>query len=279
MSYTALIVDDESIERDGIESLIKQYALPFQVQKACNGQDAYTFLKKGYYDVLITDIKMPIMDGLQLSEKAKDLYPEIIILVFSAYSDFNFMHKAIEVKVEDYIIKPLVINEFIRIMKNTIYILDERRKKETKRQEILDKYKEASLFEKEKYLLQIIDDEQDYNLKGNAEEVSEKKVITDVIKLIDNNYNKDIGLEWIAQKVFLSTTYLSSLFKRETGRSITQYITFCRLEQAKKLLVDTNMKIVDICQIVGYNNPSYFGLIFRKYFGLTANQIREQDRD
>ena len=274
--YRVLIVDDELAERDGIEFLIREHALPFVVQKACNGQEAFELLEKQPVDVIITDIKMPYMNGLELSEKAKLLYPNIVILISSAYDDFEYMHKAIKVKVEDYILKPVIVSNFIKSMTNVLSMLNDQMLKQEKHREIRENYNDATFFKKEKLLWQLLDEKHDKQSAENKDNGSEKKAIADAIVLIDNNYHKDISLEWVAHQVYLSPGYLSGLFKKETGKSIIQYITLYRMENAKKLLIGTNMKIVDICKKVGYNNSSYFCLLFRKYFGVTAIQMREK---
>lgn len=107
------------------------------------------------------------------------------------------------------------------------------------------------------------------------DENKNKKVIKEIIGIIEENYMMDISLEWVADKVFLSPGYLSYLFKREVGQSLVKYITSYRLEKARHLLQNTNMKIVDICEKVGYNNVSYFCLIFKNYYGLSPAKFRE----
>ncbi|SDW71559.1 response regulator [Paenibacillus sp. CF384] len=273
--YRVLIVDDEQTERDGLEYLIKQHSSSFQIDKARNGQEAIEQLTKKPADLLITDIKMPLMNGLELSDKAKKLYPNLLILISSAYGDFEYMHDAIKVRVDDYILKPVVVNHFIRIMENMLSTLDDRKRKEDKRRELLHDYKDAGYFKKEMLIKQLLDEEQGVRQREPEDSISEKKAIADAITFIEGHYHQEIGLEWVAKQVYLSPGYLSGLFKKETGKSIIQYITLCRLENAKKLLTETNMKINDVCQEVGYNNASYFSLIFRKYFGITPNHMRE----
>ena len=95
------------------------------------------------------------------------------------------------------------------------------------------------------------------------------------MRLIEKHFFEDISVEWIADQIYLSSGYLSTIFKKETGQSVMQYITHCRLKRAEELLLTTNMKIIDISRTVGYDNPSYFGLIFRKNFGMTPLQMRQ----
>ncbi|MFD2331728.1 response regulator [Cohnella sp. GCM10020058] len=104
-----------------------------------------------------------------------------------------------------------------------------------------------------------------------------RKAIEEVLHIIHRDYKQDIGLESLAEKVYLSPGYLSHLFKNETGTSIVKYITAYRLKRASELLRRTNMKIIDISSEVGYTNFSYFCTIFRNYYGATPTQYREED--
>ncbi|MVQ39903.1 response regulator [Paenibacillus sp. MAH-34] len=106
---------------------------------------------------------------------------------------------------------------------------------------------------------------------------STRKVIGEVLKLIHRNYGQDIGLDSLAEKAYLSPSYLSHLFKKETGASLVKYITCYRLEKAGELLRSTTKKISDISQEVGYTNFAYFCSIFKNYYGKTPAKYREGD--
>ncbi len=276
MTYNVVIADDEAAERDGMEFLLQQRAFPMRIRKCANGADALEELKKSPADLLITDIKMPFMGGLELCEKAKKLNPDTLLLISSAYSDFEYMQRAIMFKVEAYILKPVVVEDFYAVMERSLAALENRARLEQNRRHLLEEYRTADSRQREK-LLPILLDKAPYREGASPEKAAESAVITRVTALIEENYQKDIGLEWAAGQVYLSPGYLSGLFKRETGKSIVQYITFLRMEKAKELLTHTNIKIVDISQKVGYNNASYFCLLFRKYYGITPNQMREQE--
>jgi two-component system response regulator YesN len=102
-----------------------------------------------------------------------------------------------------------------------------------------------------------------------------KGAIAEVLNIIHREYATDISLEYLAEKVFLSPSYLSYLFRSITGVNIVKYITNYRLGEAKKLLSSTNMKIVDVSKSVGYFNQSYFCSIFKNYCGISPGQYRE----
>ncbi len=123
--YRILLVDDEAQERQGIAWLIRKYQLPFAIAEAENGQKAEEYLKEHPVDVLFTDVKMPYKDGLQLAKEVYEHSPEIKIVIFSAYGEFDFARKAMEARAVDYLLKPIELDEFERVMKKVMDELDE----------------------------------------------------------------------------------------------------------------------------------------------------------
>ncbi|MFC4775471.1 helix-turn-helix domain-containing protein [Paenibacillus sp. GCM10023252] len=100
--------------------------------------------------------------------------------------------------------------------------------------------------------------------------------VNEVLRAIQENYAEDLSLEQLAQSVYMSPSYLSYLFKKKTGQSLSKYLTSYRLEQAKELLQQTAMKVVDISARVGYSNAWYFSHLFKTQFGVTPAQYRER---
>ncbi|MFD2876829.1 helix-turn-helix transcriptional regulator [Paenibacillus rhizoplanae] len=84
------------------------------------------------------------------------------------------------------------------------------------------------------------------------------KLIRTITDVIDKEYDQDLSLEGIAERVYLTPSYLSYLFKKETGQSLIRYITQVRMDKAVELLNTTNMKIVDIYKKLGYRSSTYF---------------------
>src|SRR5699024_10871916 len=114
--YKILIVDDESSEREGISFLIKKYEFPLKIVEASNGQEALDYVKEHHVDILFTDIKMPYMDGLELARNVYELYPDMSIIIFSAHDEFDYAKDAIEVRAVDYLLKPIDLDEFRKLM-------------------------------------------------------------------------------------------------------------------------------------------------------------------
>jgi len=111
-----LLVDDEKTERDCVRFLITEFQLPIEIREAANGQEALVILKNWHTDILCADVQMPVMDGLELSKKALSLHPDIQILIFSGYAEFEYARTAILLGAVNYILKPIVPDE----LKNTV---------------------------------------------------------------------------------------------------------------------------------------------------------------
>lgn len=112
----------------------------------------------------------------------------------------------------------------------------------------------------------------------NSNLQSEKNVRSDVDTVkqyIHYHLEEELGIDRLSQIVFLSPGYLSYVFKKETGVNLSRYIKDCRMEKAKELLSKTNMKVVQICEKVGFTNPSYFCQSFREYCGVSPDKYRK----
>ncbi len=125
--YKILVVDDEKIERNGIRFLLKQMNFELEIVEAENGKKAVELLKTQAVDILLTDIKMPFMDGMELIEEVRPLYPEMMIIIFSGYSDFEYAKNAMKYDVKDYILKPVEPAEFKNTLRKVMGELKEKR--------------------------------------------------------------------------------------------------------------------------------------------------------
>jgi len=514
--FNILIVDDEDVERDGVAYLIKEYNLPLKVAEARNGKLALEYIENNHVDILLTDIKMPFIGGLELVRKAREIDGNIKVIIFSAYGEFDYAKEAVKLDAFYYLLKPVVIEEFIEVMNNVIQLCMDEAEKKKQDEILLESYEKMKTYGQKKLLLDIIngirlDDkffkrfnlldmnfdishvfmvllnfkqmffdskndsleeelskllnwqynyinlneyqsilfiEQNRNKPekneiinfgqelmntiseryeipvcivvskpieriddifkeylhieqlmeyrfffnesmllfswneearlGIGEDVVEKivkninlsletqdyysfeqgvqllfrsfknkyssiilckytcaeitknllakigrtnisnfdnmlekvfnadsldslqeiimellwvinnnlanndikstgKNINEILDNIHKNYVQDISLESIGKAVYLSPGYLSAFFKKEMGQSLMKYITCYRLKKAKELLVETNMKVVDVSKNVGFSDVSYFCMVFRNYFGMSPTRYRERN--
>ncbi|MFC0212666.1 response regulator [Paenibacillus chartarius] len=509
--FRILIVDDEHIERKGMKLLIAKYGLELSVLEAENGEEALETLDKHEVDIMLTDIKMPFMDGLELCRRARQRFPELKIIIFSAFGEFEYARQAIQYHIFSYLLKPIDVQDFLREFTSVLELCRKERDEKAYSRMLLDGYQKGLEHEKETMLLHLLNGRdsaspeqlaqagvelRDKRLQmilidlpspvfaGNDQEVMEsvsplipapfetihlngnqclllvmydpeqpgceepselgnrlkdymtvmygqqvtlvmgkpvlslselagefrsmentveekfffqesvvlftderqanrdlsdtlpkltetigwhlevkdrfgfrrgvelffktvegsgqhsaiyikyvsaelakkvlqtlgkedalefrrfvenifgsrtlaelkehvygvmalldtadghsspdtKKVIKDIIKLIDEHYMTDLSLAWLADKVYLTQTYLSHLFSKEMGLTLIKYITQVRMQKAAELLRGTNMTIADISAKVGFMNDSYFCKIFKHYHGMPPAKFRE----
>ena len=124
--YKLILVDDESEIRQGLMEVIPFEELGFQVVgEAANGLEALSLCESLRPDLMMTDIRMPLMDGLTLCKRVRDLYPTTQFIILSGYDDYEYVKKAIEAKTMSYLLKPISAAEFCEVLKETKIKLDE----------------------------------------------------------------------------------------------------------------------------------------------------------
>ena len=136
---TILIVDDEKLERNGIKFLLKREKEEFRILEASNGKDALGVLMKENVDILFSDVKMPYINGLELSKQARELCPDLEIVIFSGYNDFSYAKEALRYGVVDYVLKPVDPEEFHRTLERVMGHISDR-KEETEKQNRQEDY-------------------------------------------------------------------------------------------------------------------------------------------
>lgn len=245
-----MIVDDEELIRNGLHKILIKMPLELKVIGAyANGLEAVTEIGKlrpGALDVLITDIKMPVMDGLTLIEAAKHKLPSLCVLVLSGFNDFEYARRAMRFGVTDYFLKPIDKTQLYETL-NAI----------RRRVDALRNVKHAV---------------------DSAPEIHHDHYVVDQVKdILETDYDKPLELERLADRIGLSTSYLSRLFKAETGITITDYVISIRMEKAKQFLTDhPNLKNYEISSLVGYSDPVYFNKLFKKMVGVTPKEFKDQ---
>ncbi|MCD7997931.1 MAG: helix-turn-helix domain-containing protein [Clostridiales bacterium] len=492
--YQILVVDDSVLDVDCITFLINKYELPLEVATAVNGQEALGLFQnpENHFDILFTDIRMPFLDGLGLSKEVRKLSPNTRIVIFSGFNDFEYAKTAITIGVEDYLMKPVIPDEFVSVMTRVINGVEEtNRQIQTRRSEtrllknhmlwlavngkngtpadsssfFKDRYtglmliecsneffslegisfqeklegiltvpfdylnldparsilffkEEAFLFpcaqavclcaEKEfnqkccvafqdlpdnssisqiytqlekrlenhfffpeqniflpdgpdhpyaasghisidivsddlrlkdydslmhhledlfeslkhekthslifvkycftelmKEIIHYLPDDQKPDLNKVAEKIYSSANIVELIDMtcsqakkllsqtqknqgsclksdkirqyIYQNYTQPLSLNDISSHFYISPNYLCSVFKKETGCNLMKFINEYRLEQAAKLLLETEMKVNKIAETVGFSNPSYFSQRFRDYYGESPENYRQKE--
>lgn len=142
-----LLVDDEKTEREGIRFLINEFQIPLEIEEAPNGKAALEYIqKKNDIDILLTDVKMPYMDGLELAQKVNELNSDVVIIIFSAYSEFDYAKRACEANAVNYLLKPIEVDEFQRVMERVLDICRKKKEQYTQREYLRNSDKKLWLY-------------------------------------------------------------------------------------------------------------------------------------
>jgi len=259
-----MIVDDEEMIRLGMQKIVTKLDLPIHIVGSYgNGIDAWSRIDgmaSGELDVLITDIKMPFLGGLQLIERVRSKLPHIAIVVLSGFSEFEYARTALRYGVREYLLKPV-----------------------DKRQlhHILSKLLEERLAERAEDAARPGASAVPASAEAGAcrPEDGDHYMVEHIRNLLDKTYDQPLDLDKLAQSAGMSASYLSRLFRQKTSRTMTEYVIHLRIERAKELLVgNPTLKNYEISQLVGYHDPVYFNKLFKKEVGVTPKDYKEGRR-
>ncbi len=272
---SALIVDDERIERSGLAMLVRRLSLPFETYDAPNGADALNMLKQRPFDVLLTDIRMPFMDGIQLAHEARKLCPETCVIIFSAYADFRNAQQAMREDVFRYLLKPVDVMEFKQVMLEAANRIEKGRAA-SDRMTMLEQ--EILAYRTRKHRPGKEQDGQDAGAeKPGAKNLS--PAVAKALSIIREEYGSGLGLNEMSERVYLNPSYFSTVFRREVGESYVRYLNNYRLERAAEALKAGNKPVGEIRREVGFSGDSYFIALFRERYGCTPLQFRLNGAD
>ncbi len=244
MVYELLLVDDEEASRNGLATYFPWEEQGFHVcGQVSDGQEALDFMEKHRVHVVLTDISMPGMDGIQLARLIREKENPPCVVFLSAYDEFQYAQSAIRYGVRFYILKPSGFEEIRETFQEIRKELDER-------------YGEEPLVEK-------IHDEDE--------------IIRQVIEYISREYQSGT-LKELAEKLYLNPSYLSQLIKLKTGENFVDLLFEMRMKRACDFLRDPDVKIYNISEMVGYTNPNNFTRAFKTRFGQSPKEYRISHR-
>lgn len=244
MTYNLLIIDDEVHSRNTLCNCFPWEQIGFKViGQADNGKDALAFIKRNNVHVLLCDIQMPVMNGIELVKILHTWDKPPITIFFSGYSEFEYARQAIQYGVRSYILKPIKYEDIVEVF--------------SKIKEDLDKK-----YDKEVDLESTVFSNQD-------------SFIQDVQKYVNTNI-KTANLSELSNQLFLNGSYISHLYKQKTGQNFSDYVLEIRMRKAAELLKNTREKIYNIGISVGYSNPKNFTRAFHSFYGKTPIDFRNE---
>lgn len=242
MSYRLLIAEDEKWVRVALRKVIGKLNLPIHlVYEAANGIDALDWIKNNHVELLLTDIRMPVMDGLTLLQDINEQGYKIDVMMISGHADFQYAQQALRQGAIDYLLKPVEEEALGSSLRSWI--------------------------EKKELCLQECPPEVEY------EELSP---IEQIVQYIENNRAYEMSSCEAAEHVHLNPSYFSKLFRQTKGKTFTDYVTEMRMHEATRLLEKTSLRMSEIAARLGYLDSAYFTNSFKKTTGITPSNYRKK---
>ncbi|MDD6966194.1 MAG: response regulator [Firmicutes bacterium] len=243
-----LIVEDEEMIRKGIVLTVDWAALDcVVVGEASNGLEGLEAARRLEPSLIITDLKMPQMDGIEMLRSLREQGCKAHVIILTAYDNFTYAQSALRLGAVDYLLKPFHDGD----LENAIMQLQNRLKSGSDSPETI----------------------------GTPRKGDKSKYVLEAMAYISKHYNEpDISVGTVAQSLNISEGYLSHTFKKETDYTLLNYLTRYRIHKAMELLKDCRVKVYEVAEQVGYRDIAYFSATFKKYTGLSPSEYQLTSR-
>lgn len=247
-----LIVEDEPEVRNYLAERLEKY---FKVYIAKNGVEALKVLNEKYVNIILSDLMMPEMDGLELCQKVKsnEDFAQIPFILLSAKTDMDSKMKSLETGADAYIEKPTAFNY---LYKHINMLLKNREK------------------EKKAFLNRPF-----FPVQKMKVSKSDEKFLNKITEIINQDMtNPELNVKYLADKLYMSRSGLHRKVKQITSLSPIEFIKLIRLKKAAELIQEGEYQIAEVCFMVGINSPSYFGKMFFQQFGMTPKEFAKNTK-
>ena len=255
--YKVLLVEDEELIRQGLKLTTPWADYGCRViGEASDGIDGAEKIRRLKPDIVITDVRMAMVDGLTMISglQKEDLSCEYIVL--SGYDDFAYAQKALQLECCGYLLKPVDDDELKQALDHAIHRLEKRKRT----------YPENPPAES-------VSQDAQFDFRNIPDKYLDK-----ACSILKTRYNENLTLGSVAQELNISDSYLGKLFKSNTDYTFLDVLTLYRIRAAVGMLQKTDMKIYEISDAVGYTDSKYFSKIFRKITGFKPMEIKNGAR-
>ena len=281
--YRVLLADDEQIERMALaRRLMRRFGDSLQISEATDGKEAVELYQKEHSQIIIMDISMPELNGVEAAEQIRSMDEDCVIVFLTAYDEFSYAKRAIVIRALDYLLKPFEDGELESA------ILRAKERIETDRGKQRDTGLSRSVPDKAP-----VKEQYPGALEGDGPEINAAVIrlclpfdentagltgyVRDAVLYMASHYGEStINVAKIAGAVGISEGHLSHCFKKETGYTVMGWLTRYRMKKAVELLSDHRNKVYEVAEKVGYKDIAYFSNTFKKIAGVAPSEIQEK---
>ncbi len=253
--FKVVVVDDEALVRKGIVQETDWEALDCVVAaEAGNGLEGLEAVRRYRPDLLISDIKMPRMDGIAMLEKLREEENDVSVIFLTAYGEFEYAQSAVKLLASDYLLKPFQDGELEATVRRVTKRIKERREGKSGRAAGAEPL-----------------------LLPEMENGGMSRYVLSALSYIREHFDdEDMGIASVAAFLGISESHLSHIFKKETNYSVAAYITRYRIQTAMRLLKDCRCKVYEVAEKVGYRDIAYFSSTFKKIVGVNPSEYQSR---
>lgn len=245
-----VVVEDEELVRKGIVQATDWQGMGCEVVgQAANGVQGCEMIRALRPDLVVTDIKMPLMDGVEMIATLRKEGQVVEFIILSAYSEFHYAQKALKLGVADYLLKPFEDSDLAAAVSGLRLRITPAANPMGQAEAMLE-MQNLTAEPKSKYMQHA----HNYIAQHYAEPA--------------------ICVRDVAESLLLSEGYVSRLFKKEEGQTFNTYLTHYRINCAMQLLHDPRAKIYEVSEQVGYLDPTYFSTVFKRLVGCTPSEYQ-----
>lgn len=238
-----MIIDDETSARNLLQESIGWDALDMEVVgQAASGIEAINTIDDLRPDIAFVDVSMPFMNGIEFTQIATKRYPNLEIIILTAFDDFEYARQCVRLPVVEYMLKPIVREDVTEVLTRVKTNLDQK-----------------------------VTKTQTYHVELDSA-TDDPSSIEPILQYLRENFtDSHINLTSVAQQFGFNPAYLSRKFKQKTGKSFVEFLMECRMERAITLAANKN-KMFSTANEVGIPDPNYFGRCFKKYTGICYSE-------
>ena len=248
--YRVVLVDDERIILDGLSRAVPWGDMGCEVVgTASNGEEGLRIIRELRPDILMTDIRMPNMDGLSMVAALRSEFPRLQIAVLTAFRDFEYAQTALNLGVCRYLLKPSKLDELYEAIRTM-----------TARLDALPPVQAGA------------EPEDDPAAAGSA---AGNFIVRQALDYMRAHCAEKLSLSDVADHVYVSQWHLSKLINRHTNQSFFDLLGRMRIDRAKVLLADNRLRIHAVAEQAGFADVAHFSKSFKRLEGMTPGEYRD----